>query len=67
MTASSLEKLAETAPSEEAVVRELAGKIKPAFYEKAFKSLESVISSIDSNVNPKLTFCNLSNILLLSI
>lgn len=67
MTASSLETLAETAPSEEAVVRELAGKIKPAFYEKAFKALESVISSIDSNVNPKLTFCNLSNILLLSI
>lgn len=67
MTASSLENLAEIAPSEEAVVREMASAIKPAFYEKAFKALESAISSIDSNVNAKLTFCHLSNILLLSL
>ena len=44
-----------------------AAKIKPSFYEKAFAALEDALSAIGSNVNPKLTFCDLGNRLLLAL
>ncbi|MBQ6437122.1 MAG: hypothetical protein IJK20_01545 [Bacteroidales bacterium] len=62
LVASGLEDLAETEPDEAERIRDFARRLNPAFYEKAFKALESVLSAIDSNVNPKLTFCNLANI-----
>ena len=67
MTSSSLEKIADLEAQEADIVRQIAAQIKPSFYEKGFKALEGAISSIESNVNPKLTFCNLCNILLLSL
>lgn len=67
MTASSMENLAELDAEEAGTVRDLAGKLKPGFYETAFKALEGAVASVESNVNPKLTFCNLCNILLLSM
>ena len=66
LVASSLEALADPDDGEAEQLRNFARKLNPAFYEKAFKALESALSSIDSNVNAKLTFCNLSNIFLLS-
>lgn len=67
MTASSMESLADLEEDEAGTVRTLAAKIKPGFYETAFKALEGAIASVESNVNPKLTFCNLCNILLLAM
>lgn len=67
MTASSLESLADTEGEEADTVRSLAAVIRPGFYETAFKALEVAIASVESNVNPKLTFCNLCNILLLAM
>ncbi len=66
LVASSLEALADLEGDEADPIRDFARRLSPAFYEKAFKALESALSSIDSNVNAKLTFCNLSNIFLLS-
>ena len=62
LVASGLEDLAETDPDEAERIRDFAHRLNPVFYEKAFKALEGVLSSVDSNVNPKLTFCNLANI-----
>ncbi len=62
LVASGLEDLAETEPDEAERIRDFAHRLNPGFYEKAFKALEGVLSSVDSNVNPKLTFCNLANI-----
>ena len=62
LVASGLEDLAETEPDEAERIRDFARRLNPAFYEKAFKALEGVLSAIDSNVNPKLIFCNLANI-----
>ena len=67
MTASSMEPLAELDTDEAETVRKLAARIKPGFYETAFKALEGAVASVESNVNPKLTFCNLCNILLLAM
>lgn len=67
LTASSLDSIADTAPSEAGTIREFADKIKPSFYERGFKALEGAIASVESNVNAKLTFCNLCNLLLLSL
>ena len=62
LVASGLEELAETEPDEAERIRDFARRLNPGFYEKAFKALEGVLSAVDSNVNPKLTFCNLTNI-----
>ncbi|MBQ7575845.1 MAG: hypothetical protein IJT26_04850 [Bacteroidales bacterium] len=67
MTASGLEGIADLDGEEADTVRAFAARIKPSFYETAYKALEGAMASVDSNVNPKLTFCNLCNILLLSM
>ncbi|MCQ2138453.1 MAG: hypothetical protein MJY60_07080 [Bacteroidales bacterium] len=67
MAASAMDSIAEYDTSEEAAIRELAPKIKPAFYERAFNAFETAIASVESNVNAKLTFCNLCNILYTSL
>ena len=67
LVASGIETLADLSPQEEAAVRGFAARIKPGFYEKAFTVLEDAIAAIDSNVNPKLVFCDLSNRLLLAL
>ena len=63
LTSLSMQTVADTDPAEEAIITELASKIKPDFYEKAFRALESAIGSVEGNVNAKLTFCNLCNIM----
>ena len=62
LVASGLEELAETEPDEAERICDFAQRLNSGFYEKAFKALEGVLSAVDSNVNPKLTFCNLANI-----
>ena len=67
LVAGGLDDLADLSPQEEATVRDFAEKIRPTFYEKAFVALEGTLSAIGSNVNPKLTFCDLGNRLLLAL
>lgn len=67
MVSCGLEGLAALTSEEEAQVRKFAQQIKPTFYEKAFSYLEDAVSAIDSNVNPKLVFCDLCDRLLLSL
>ncbi|MBR0223246.1 MAG: hypothetical protein IJL93_03120 [Bacteroidales bacterium] len=67
LVAGGMENLADLSPQEETAVRDFAAKIKPAFYEKAFVALEGTLVSIGSNVNPKLTFCDLADRLLLAL
>ena len=62
LVASGLDELAEPEPDEAERIRDFARRLNPNFYERAFKALEGVLSAVDSNVNPKLTFCNLANI-----
>ncbi|HPH52896.1 MAG TPA: DNA polymerase III subunit [Bacteroidales bacterium] len=65
MTSQGLEQIAETLPQEEMQIRDLASRITPGFYEKALSAFDRTLSAIESNTNSKLTFCDLSNRLLL--
>ena len=67
LVSNGIESLADLSPQDEAQVRSLAGRIKPAFYEKAFAQLEDALSAIGSNVNPKLVFCDLADRMLLAL
>ncbi len=67
MVASSMPDIVEIDPAEEELIAGLASRIKPTFYEKAFTAIENAIGSVESNVSAKLTFCNLCNILFLSL
>jgi hypothetical protein len=67
LVARGLDSLADLSESEEATIRGFATRIKPTFYEKAFTAVEAALSAVGSNVNPKLTFCDLSNRLLLAL
>ena len=62
-----LDSLADLSESEEVTIRGFAARIKSTFYEKAFTAVEAALSAVGSNVNPKLTFCDLSNRLLLAL
>lgn len=67
MVSCGLEGLAALTSQEEARVCTLAQQIKPSFYEKAFAFLEDAVFSIESNVNPKLVFCDLCDRIMLSL
>ena len=67
LVARGLDRLADLSQQEEASVRDFAAKIRPTFYERAFTALEETLSAIGSNVNPKLTFCDLCNRMLLAM
>jgi len=67
LVASSLDSIAELDPREEKDIRTFAAGVKETFYEKAFAVIESSISSVESNVNAKLVFCNLCNAILLAV
>ncbi len=65
LVANGMEQIADLAPGEEARVRDLASRIRPDFYEKAVACFENALTAIASNVNSKLTFCDLCNRLFL--
>ena len=67
LTADGMAQIACPLPEERAVIEDLCGKVKPTFYEKGFKALESTLTGIAANVNPKLLYCNLCNTLLLAM
>lgn len=65
LVANGMEQIADLAPGEESRVRDLVSRINPAFYEKAYTCFENALTAIASNVNAKLTFCDLCNRLFL--
>jgi len=67
LVAKGLDSLADLSPQEENNLRDFASRIKPGFYEKAFKALDAALAAIGANVNPKLVFCDLSNRFLLAL
>jgi DNA polymerase-3 subunit delta' len=67
LVARGLDTLADLPEEEQAAVRGFAARIKPSFYEKAFNALDGALAAVGSNVNPKLTFCDLGNRLLLAL
>lgn len=66
MVASSAASLSESDAEEEKDIARYASQLKDNFYERAFASIEKALASIDSNVNSKLNFCNMCNIIFLS-
>jgi len=67
LVARGLDTLADLPEEEQAAIRGFAARIKPSFYEKAFNALDGALAAVGSNVNPKLTFCDLGNRLLLAL
>lgn len=48
-------------------INTLAAAIPEPFFEKAFKYFEDARSAVENNVNAKMVFCNLTNLLFVSI
>ncbi len=68
MTSRGLEQIAGIFDQEESQIRDLASRIRADFYEKALSAFDkNYISYPESNTNSKLTFCDLSNRLLLCL
>ncbi|HIZ85676.1 MAG TPA: hypothetical protein IAC04_04215 [Candidatus Coprenecus stercoravium] len=58
-----LERIADVLPSEADAVARFATLFQERFYERAFKAFEEARTCVESNVNAKMVFCNLVNIL----
>ena len=58
-----LPSIADTLPSESAEAARFASVLRDSFYERAFKALEEARISVEANVNSKMVFCNLANVL----
>lgn len=67
LVASSLDSIADLDSREEKDIRRFASSVNETFFGKAFAAIESSISSVESNVNAKLVFCNLCNAILLAV
>lgn len=53
--------IADALPSEIPAADRYAGIFGRNFFEKAFRAFEDARSAVESNVNPKMVFCNLNN------
>ena len=60
-----LESLVRVPDGMEATLRSFSGRIKPAFYRKAFAKLENAAAAVEGNAHATLNFCDLCNQLLL--
>lgn len=58
-----LASIADVLPAENGAVARFSAVLPGPFYERAFKALEDARSAVESNVNAKMVFCNLANIL----
>ena len=58
-----LNAISDVLPQEEETVTRLSPLIPDGFYEKAFKALEEARTMIEANVNAKMVFCHLANVL----
>lgn len=67
LTRHHLENIAFINKEEAQTIKALAEVIPPPFYEKAFNHFEGARISIENNVNAKIVFCNLTNLLFVSL
>ena len=58
-----LDRISDTLPQEVPTVERFSPVFPDGFYEKAFKALEEARTMIESNVNAKMIFCHLANVL----
>ena len=58
-----LNAISDVLPQEEETVTRLSPLIPDGFYEKAFKALEEARTMTEANVNAKMVFCHLANVL----
>ena len=63
MSGRGLSSIADALPVERDAVARFSGVFRDGFYEKAFRALEEARASVESNVNAKMVFCNLANML----
>ena len=55
--------ISDALPQEEEAVKRIGSLLPDSFYEKAFMALEESRTMIESNVNAKMVFCHLVNVL----
>lgn len=55
--------IADSMPSESEAADRYGNVLNGSFFEKAFKAFEDARRAVESNVNAKMVFCNLNNIL----
>lgn len=67
LTKHGLEQIANIGNEESQTVKRLAEVLPEPFFEKAFGHFEGARTSIENNVNAKIVFCNLANLLFVSI
>ena len=58
-----LDRISDALPQEAGAVERFSPVFPDGFYEKAFKALEEARTMIEANVNAKMVFCHLANIL----
>lgn len=63
MFSKKLSSIADAMPEETVAVERYSGLLPQDFYSKAFKALEEARSAVESNVNAKMVFCHLANVL----
>ena len=63
MHARGLDGVSDILPQESETVERLSRVFPDGFYEKAFKALEEARTMIEANVNAKMVFCHLANVL----
>ena len=58
-----LDSIADVLPSEKEAVMRFSAVLPDNFYEKAFAAFDGARTAVESNVNAKMVFCNLVNVL----
>ena len=58
-----LDRISDALPQEAGAVERFSSVFPDGFYEKAFKALEEARTMIEANVNAKMVFCHLANVL----
>ena len=67
LTKHGLANIANINNEERVTIESFAASIPEPFFEKAFNYFEGARSSVENNVNAKMVFCNLTNLLFVSI
>lgn len=67
LTKNGLQHIASITDEESQTVANFANRIPDTFFEKGFRYIEEARIAIEGNVNAKIVFCNLSNLLFVSI
>lgn len=67
MVSIGMQDIAAIQPDEKQDVERIAAKLPFGFYEKALTAFDNARSDIESNVNAKIVFCNLANVMYVTL